>query len=101
MLSELAQHLIKQLAKSHNWAIPSHPVSVKMPSDCFRALPDKRRAEHVAKTVYLPAELLSKVSFKGTKPKTVKVKSAAAAANGTKRKSPQARTPRARCAPRA
>lgn len=36
-----------------------------MPADIFRTLPDKRRAEVVAKTAYLPTELLSKVSFTG------------------------------------
>jgi sister-chromatid-cohesion protein PDS5 len=47
MLSELAQHLIKLVAKAHGWAIPTHPKSTSMPSDIFRTLPDKVTAKRV------------------------------------------------------
>ncbi|GAA5962654.1 hypothetical protein JCM21900_006757 [Sporobolomyces salmonicolor] len=72
-LSELAQHLIKAVAKRHGWPISTHPGQVKMPGDIFRALPSPAVAKKISAQVYLKDELLQAVDAAGKsdKKKTV------------------------------
>ncbi|KAI0075977.1 ARM repeat-containing protein [Panus rudis PR-1116 ss-1] len=62
--SELAQHLIKQRATAHHWALESYPGKVKMPGDILRPLPSPEAASQVLKTVYLPEEMLTYLAEK-------------------------------------
>ncbi|KAK4052801.1 Sister chromatid cohesion protein pds5 [Microbotryomycetes sp. JL201] len=89
ILSELAQHLIKQKAKAHSWAIQSLPPSAvpKLPSDIFKPVADKTLVKQVINTTYLEDQMLPEVTFKHSTNKIVKVKSAVPA----KRKSPKAK----------
>lgn len=45
--SELAQHLIKAWAKSHNWTVESYPGKVKLPGDILRPLANAETANEV------------------------------------------------------
>ncbi|GAA5874265.1 hypothetical protein JCM1840_000617 [Sporobolomyces johnsonii] len=68
-LSELAQHLIKAVAKRHGWPISTYPGQIKMPGDIFRALPSPAVAKKISAQVYLKDELLQAVE--ADKKKTV------------------------------
>ncbi|KAH9990948.1 armadillo-type protein [Russula compacta] len=57
-LSELAQHLIKDLAKRHSWTLQSFPMKVKLPTGILRPLPNAEAANKVLKQVFLPPEAL-------------------------------------------
>jgi sister chromatid cohesion protein PDS5 len=46
-LSELAQHIIKDLAKRHSWALQSFPMKVKLPAGILRPLPNVEAANKV------------------------------------------------------
>ncbi|KAG6901443.1 hypothetical protein C0995_011956 [Termitomyces sp. Mi166 len=56
---ELAQELIKIRATSRSWTIPSYPGKVRLPPDILRPLPNAEAAKEIAKTVYLPEEVIS------------------------------------------
>jgi sister chromatid cohesion protein PDS5 len=46
-LSELAQHVIKDLAKRHSWTLQSFPMKVKLPTGILRPLPNAEAANKV------------------------------------------------------
>ncbi|KAF8491907.1 armadillo-type protein [Russula emetica] len=57
-LSELAQHIIKDLAKRHSWTLQSLPTKVKLPTGILRPLPNAEAANKILKQVFLPSEAL-------------------------------------------
>ncbi|KAI0280430.1 armadillo-type protein [Russula aff. rugulosa BPL654] len=57
-LSELAQHIIKDLAKRHSWTLQSLPMKVKLPTGILRPLPNAEAANKILKQVFLPSEAL-------------------------------------------
>jgi len=57
-LSELAQHIIKDLARRHSWTLQSIPVKVKLPTGILRPLPNAEAANKVLKQVFLPPDAL-------------------------------------------
>jgi len=46
-LSELAQHIIKDLAKRHSWTLQSFPLKVKLPTGILRPLPNAEATNKV------------------------------------------------------
>jgi hypothetical protein len=46
-LSELAQHIIKDMAKRHSWTLQSFPMKVKLPTGILRPLPNAEAANKV------------------------------------------------------
>jgi sister-chromatid-cohesion protein PDS5 len=46
-LSELAQHIIKDMAKRHPWTLQSFPMKVKLPTDILRPLPNAESTNKV------------------------------------------------------
>ncbi|KAJ3482805.1 hypothetical protein NLI96_g6741 [Meripilus lineatus] len=61
---ELAQHLIKSLAKSHGWTVESYPGKVRLPGDILRPLPSAEAANKILQTTYLPENTLEWLSEK-------------------------------------
>ncbi|TFY68468.1 hypothetical protein EVG20_g3547 [Dentipellis fragilis] len=57
-LSELAQHVIKARAQTHNWSLQSYPGKIKLFSDILKPLPNAQTANEILKHVYLPEETL-------------------------------------------
>ncbi|KAN0111727.1 Armadillo-type fold [Russula decolorans] len=57
-LSELAQHIIKDLAKRHSWTLQSLPMKVKLPTGILRPLPNAEAVNKILKQVFLPSEAL-------------------------------------------
>ncbi|KAI0251942.1 armadillo-type protein [Lactifluus subvellereus] len=57
-LSELAQHIIKDLARRHSWTLQSIPMKVKLPTGILRPLPNAEAANKVLKQVFLPPDAL-------------------------------------------
>ncbi|KAH9985602.1 armadillo-type protein [Russula vinacea] len=57
-LSELAQHIIKDLAKRHSWTLQSFPMKVKLPTGILRPLPNAEAANKILKQVFLSSEVL-------------------------------------------
>ncbi|KAH9968243.1 armadillo-type protein [Russula dissimulans] len=57
-LSELAQHIIKDVAKRHSWTLQSFPMKVKLPTGILRPLPNAEAANKILKQVFLPSEAL-------------------------------------------
>ncbi|KAI9511424.1 armadillo-type protein [Russula earlei] len=57
-LSELAQHIIKDLAKRHSWTLQSFPTKVKLPTGILRPLPNAEAANKILRQVFLPSEAL-------------------------------------------
>ncbi|KAH9039613.1 armadillo-type protein [Lactarius pseudohatsudake] len=53
-LSELAQHIIKDMAKRHSWTLQSLPMKVKLPTGILRPLPNAEAANKILKQVFLP-----------------------------------------------
>ncbi|GAA6062022.1 hypothetical protein JCM10212_005455 [Sporobolomyces blumeae] len=70
ILSELAQHLIKTHAELHHWpltTLPKSSLSIKLPGDAFRSLASPERAKEIAKTVYLPEDVVTALETKEKK----------------------------------
>jgi len=61
-LSELAQHIIKDMAKRHSWTLQSFPMKVKLPTGILRPLPNAEAANKILKQVFLPPEALDWLS---------------------------------------
>ncbi|KAI0305166.1 hypothetical protein B0F90DRAFT_1808987 [Multifurca ochricompacta] len=61
-LSELAQHIIKDLAKRHSWTLQSFPIKVKLPTGILRPLPNVEAVNKILKQVFLPPEALDWLS---------------------------------------
>jgi sister-chromatid-cohesion protein PDS5 len=57
LIAEVAQHLIKAAAKSHNWNISTYVGKVTLPQDLYRPLPPED-ARRVFKTTYLEAKAI-------------------------------------------
>jgi len=57
-LSELAQHIIKDVAKRHSWTLQGFPMKVKLPTGILRPLPNAEAANKILKQVFLPSEAL-------------------------------------------
>ncbi|SGY76821.1 BQ5605_C005g03519 [Microbotryum silenes-dioicae] len=90
LLSELAQHLIKNVAKSYGWPLPTFPHGVTMPSDIFKLMPDKATQKKVMDTVYLTDDLLASVR------PTIKIRSVLPAATVPKKR----RSPKPKASPK-
>lgn len=52
-LSELAQHIIKDMAKRHSWTLQSFPMKVKLPTGILRPLPNAEAANKVLSVMLL------------------------------------------------
>ncbi|KZT61710.1 cohesin-associated protein Pds5 [Calocera cornea HHB12733] len=75
MMSELAQHLLKRLAATHNWSISNYPAKVELPGDVFVRFRDSSKASAVQHKVYLPDDILVQLQSEASRPtKTVPVK---------------------------
>jgi hypothetical protein len=57
-LSELAQHIIKDLAKRHSWALQSFPMKVKLPAGILRPLPNVEATNKVLNLHSLCLEMI-------------------------------------------
>jgi len=79
-LSELAQHIIKDMAKRHSWTLQSFPMKVKLPTGILRPLPNAEAANKILKQVFLPPEALDWLSNQ--------TKSAKASASAVERPKP-------------
>lgn len=47
-ISELAQRLLRDRAKSHGWVLETYPGKVKLPGDIFKPLPNPGAAREVS-----------------------------------------------------
>lgn len=55
MLSDLAQHLIRDRCATHSWPLPSYPLAVDMPSALFRKIRDEKLCKRIFTKNFLPA----------------------------------------------
>ncbi|GAA5824892.1 hypothetical protein JCM11251_005384 [Rhodosporidiobolus azoricus] len=89
-LSELSQHLLKQVARRHGWPISTHPGQVAMPADIFAKFESPEEGKKVAARSYIEESVLAKLEVKPEKKKAITRKRVStSAANGTKPKRPR------------
>ncbi|GAA5863155.1 hypothetical protein JCM8547_002814 [Rhodosporidiobolus lusitaniae] len=82
ILSELAQHLLKAVAKKNGWPISTYPGRVAMPPDLFVKHDTPEAAKKVAQTTYIEESLLAKLEVKPEKKKSAPRKRVSTATNG-------------------
>ncbi|KZO98450.1 hypothetical protein CALVIDRAFT_495831 [Calocera viscosa TUFC12733] len=70
IISELAQHLLKRLAATHNWSISNYPAKVELPGDIFVRFRDSSKASAVQRKIYLPDDIL--VQLQNEAPRSTK-----------------------------
>ncbi|BGP19464.1 hypothetical protein JCM10213_006284 [Rhodosporidiobolus nylandii] len=94
ILSELAQHLIKGVAKRHNWPIPTYPANLSLPGDIFQKIPSASEAKKIAAKTYLDDSMLAKLDVKPEKKKVApRKRSSPAGAKAPKAKRVKKSTP--------
>ncbi|GAA5902726.1 hypothetical protein JCM6882_004051 [Rhodosporidiobolus microsporus] len=98
-LSELSQHLLKQVAKRHGWPISTHPGQVNMPADLFVKFDSPEQGKKIAARSYIDENVLAKLEVKPEKKKApTRKRVSTSAANGAKPK--RARTSKSTSKPR-
>ncbi|KAG0089620.1 hypothetical protein BGZ92_004499 [Podila epicladia] len=55
-LSDLAQYLIQEKSRSHNWTLTSHPGQVALPRELYSTLASSEGSVEISKKSYLSAE---------------------------------------------
>ncbi|GJN93116.1 hypothetical protein Rhopal_006161-T1 [Rhodotorula paludigena] len=84
ILSELSQHLLKQLAARHSWPISTYPGSAQLPADLYVKFATPDEARKVAQKSYIQEAVLKEIgpASKPEKKKVVSRKRASATTNG-------------------
>ncbi|KAL7420002.1 Sister chromatid cohesion protein pds5 [Cryptotrichosporon argae] len=67
MMSELAQHMIRNRAAQHQWPVAVYPGKVRLPSDIFHNLHDVQAVKAVTSHTYLPEGALDTLKSAGGK----------------------------------
>lgn len=74
ILSELSQHLLKQLAARHSWPISTYPGSAQLPADLYVKFATPDEARKVAQKSYVQEAVLKEIG-PASKPEKKKVRS--------------------------
>ncbi|CAG8641165.1 916_t:CDS:10, partial [Ambispora leptoticha] len=64
ILSDLAQHVIREKCKAASWTLPSYPGQVKLPADLFASLPTAEKMKEVMEKNYLPVDFIKMLEKK-------------------------------------
>ncbi len=78
VLSEIAQLVISSKAEHNGWSLLTYPKRLKLPTDCYSALPDSKKASEILNRSFLTPDQTEAVrwaAIKGARPRpTVRVK---------------------------